>query len=593
MGKKVRYRLLLYMFIFLFIGMGNIAMAQEVNQILQGAEEGSEEERDKLESDTFQETSLEETREGGNIEEEEIQGKDSRKEAETEEHSGRLPKEQQQEEKQAEEDEIPIEKKKDQTSSDEDSGENKEEKGEEDSSNEGEGSSQNQEQREESSEQSTKEEASKDGLVLTDLDLGDYREEMVTGEKQLLFVTPIPSQYAADKLSFTSSDSAVAQINGLGRITAIKPGKTTIHVQLETISRSFELTVKEAENTRILVSGIEVQEYTKELEEGKTLSLSVTLLPRNATKQEVTFTSMHTSVATVNSTGVVKGIKKGKTEIELQADGYSKKIPIEVIVKTKQIKVEPAYVILKTGESHTLQTKVIPEQADQQVTYKSKEEEIAEITQEGVITARKKGNTTILISNHDMSASVTVIVNEDVDYQKEEKEEEDRATPKVIIHQSVYAKEKGIISSAVLEQLYERKENLLILGDDYEIEIQGNKIINEKTYFLTNIYRTKEEDKEFFLLNEGKDLCGEVILRLKDPIGAYLYLYNDEKEKYQQIEVDNIEELILTTPGKYMILKEKQGNLPDYLIPGCIGASIVLFVLGIIYIATKKKYWFW
>lgn len=389
MGKKVRYRLLLYMFIFLFIGMGNIAMAQEVNQILQGAEEGSEEERDKLESDTFQETSLEETREGGNIEEEEIQGKDSRKEAETEEHSGRLPKEQQQEEKQAEEDEIPIEKKKDQTSSDEDSGENKEEKGEEDSSNEGEGSSQNQEQREESSEQSTKEEASKDGLVLTDLDLGDYREEMVTGEKQLLFVTPIPSQYAADKLSFTSSDSAVAQINGLGRITAIKPGKTTIHVQLETISRSFELTVKEAENTRILVSGIEVQEYTKELEEGKTLSLSVTLLPRNATKQEVTFTSMDTSVATVNSTGVVKGIKKGKTEIELQADGYSKKIPIEVIVKTKQIKVEPAYVILKTGESHTLQTKVIPEQADQQLTYKSKEEEIAEITQEGVITAKK------------------------------------------------------------------------------------------------------------------------------------------------------------------------------------------------------------
>lgn len=349
------------------------AMAQEVNQILQEAEEDSKEETDKLESHAFQETSLEEAEEGDSVEEDGTEGKDSREEAEIEEQSEGLPKEQQQEEKQAEEDEIPIEEKKDQTSSDEDSGENKEEKGEEDSSNEGEGSSQNQEQREESSEQSTKEETSKAGLVLTDLDLGDYRGEMVTGEKQLLFVTPIPSQYTADKLSFTSLDLAVAQINGLGRITAIKPGKTTIHVQLETISRSFELTVKEAENTRILVSGIEVQEYTRELEEGRTLSLSVTLLPRNATKQEVTFTSMDTSVATVNSTGVVKGIKKGKTEIELKADGYSKKIPIEVIVKTKQIKVEPAYVILKTGESHTLQTKVIPEQADQQLTYKSKE----------------------------------------------------------------------------------------------------------------------------------------------------------------------------------------------------------------------------
>ena len=43
------------------------------------------------------------------------------------------------------------------------------------------------------------------------------------------------------------------------------------------------------------------------------------------------------------------------------------------------------------------------------------------------------------------------------------------------------AKREKIISSVILEQLYERKENMLVLGDGYEIEIQGNRIINEKT----------------------------------------------------------------------------------------------------------------
>lgn len=112
MGKKVRYRLLAYMFVFLLMTMGNTAVAQEGNKILPGVEEGSEEERDKLEPHTFQETSLEETREGGNIEEEGTEGKDSQKEAETEEYSGSLPKEQQQKEKESEEDEVPIEEKK-------------------------------------------------------------------------------------------------------------------------------------------------------------------------------------------------------------------------------------------------------------------------------------------------------------------------------------------------------------------------------------------------------------------------------------------------------------------------------------------------
>ena len=50
-----------------------------------------------------------------------------------------------------------------------------------------------------------------------------------------------------------------------------------------------------------------------------------------------------------------------------------------------------------------------------------------------------------------------------------------------------------------------------------------------------------------------------------------------------------METMVLTTPVKYMILKEKQWDFPDYLVPGCVTVSVILFALTIIYIFTKEK----
>ena len=61
-----------------------------------------------------------------------------------------------------------------------------------------------------------------------ELDLGDYLVEMTVGDKQLLVVTILPMNASEFELSYHSSNTEVATVNGMGRITALKKGKTKI-----------------------------------------------------------------------------------------------------------------------------------------------------------------------------------------------------------------------------------------------------------------------------------------------------------------------------------------------------------------------------
>lgn len=451
------------------------------------------------------------------------------------------------------------------------------------------------EKKEEVGEETEKEdnecESSKEDIEIApnEIDLGNYITQMKVGEKQLIVVTLIPLEATKTNVIFYSSNENVASVNGLGRITALAPGKTIITVGVDDINQSFELVVVEKEETKIPVTDIEVQEYNVELEVQKNLNLSATVLPFNATNPELSFESSNTSIATVNSLGVVKGISKGQVEITITADGISKKIPVNVVVKTKQIKVDTYYIVLKSGTSYHLNAEVEPKEAEQEIIYRSMDESIAKITECGIITAEAKGSTTILVSNKDTSVSVAVIVNEEVNYRQDNEPTEELRNYDPIIHQYVDSKHTKIISSNLLAELYRKKENLIIRGEDYEIEIRGNKIVNDTNCFYTDIEREKKEGKEYFTINRGNELHGEVILRLKEPVGKYLYLYNEEKAKYQRIEANDLEELCLTTPGKYMITQEQERSIPDYLLQISIVVSSLLCGVTLLYIVMKKN----
>lgn len=76
----------------------------------------------------------------------------------------------------------------------------------------------------------------------------------------------------------------------------------------------------------ILVTDIEISDHEEEVEVGKTINLTATALPANATESTITFRSSDINIATVTSGGEVKGISKGYVTIYVSAGSIIKEL---------------------------------------------------------------------------------------------------------------------------------------------------------------------------------------------------------------------------------------------------------------------------
>ncbi len=163
-----------------------------------------------------------------------------------------------------------------------------------------------------------------ENIEVTELDLGDYSSEMAVGEKQLLNVTVLPFTATERTCSYTSSIPEVATVNGLGRIIASKVGSTEIKAVCGGKSASFVLKVVESRD--IKVTDIEIADYQQELEVGRTMRLSTTIQPLEASNNPIKYQSSNPAIATVSSSGEVKGIAKGSVRIYMSAGDVTKEL---------------------------------------------------------------------------------------------------------------------------------------------------------------------------------------------------------------------------------------------------------------------------
>ncbi len=353
------------------------------------------------------------------------------------------------------------------------------------------------------------------------------------------------------------------------------------------------LQVDANEEEYIEVTDIEIADYESVLEVGSTMSLSGTVLPVDATETSISYTSSDTSIATVSSTGEVKGIGKGNVTITLSAGEFKKEVKLTVKVATNSISLNSNYLVLKSGETYQISAKVYPDQADQAVSYKSVDTSIATVSESGFVTANTTGTTIIVISNEDKSVAVSVIVNQVVKYEQLDKAEDKEVASQVVCPDVILASEQSVVDSKLLKHLYETKRTLEIVGHDYTIWINGSNIVNYNNELYTDIALKKVDGVLSFTLNQGNDLCGAITLCLDQPEGEYLYLYNDAKDKYEYVSISDTKEIVLTTAGEYRLQNTKAGidrQFMGYIVVG----GLVAVIIGVVpCILVKKRHWFW
>ncbi len=434
-------------------------------------------------------------------------------------------------------------------------------------------------------------------VAVTELDLGDCPKEITVGTSQLLSVAVIPANATNTSFTYQSSNEAVASVNALGRLTGNQLGTAEITVTCGKVKNKFQVTVVEdsSKEKEVEVQDVEIGDYEEELKVDATLNISATVVPSNATDATITYKSSNPAVATVNSSGEVKGIAPGQAVIYVSAGNITKQAPVTVKIATTAISLNSDYQVMKPNDTFQLKAKVQPAGAAGGITYKSMNSQVASVSASGVITAKSCGDTAIIVSNGDLQVSVTVIVNEEgTAVSKEEADTENSEETEHSYPDEVSVEEYPVITKEMLKYFYEKEKVLTIKGDGYTIYLDGKDIVNFENELETGLLFQQEENGFTLVVNSGKKLCGKLTIDISEKVTKekYLYLYNNEKDKYQKIEAKDISTLSIDTAGKYLLTTRSLSGFRVNVI--LIAVGILAIVIGIgVYIGVKKQYWFW
>ena len=162
----------------------------------------------------------------------------------------------------------------------------------------------------------------------------------------------------------------------------------------------------------IQVDNIELNVDKSTITKGEKIKLNIKIEPSDTPINAIDLYSEDTSIATVSSDGYILGIKSGETKIYAKAkNGVSDSVSIKVITPLTDIITSLDTYIIQEGEEINLNPMFVPDDADnKEVTYMSEDQEIAKVSNQGIVTGLKMGTTNLQIKGAD-NVSKTVEIN--------------------------------------------------------------------------------------------------------------------------------------------------------------------------------------
>lgn len=157
----------------------------------------------------------------------------------------------------------------------------------------------------------------------------------------------------------------------------------------------------------IPVESVEINESTQFMGKGETYQLTATILPKTANNKKLVWESSDTSVAVVSETGLVTFKGYGSVYITANSVESNKKDSCYFYVTDTNVTQVILYTLdgtkeMKVGETLTLQSQVLPNEAVNKIlSYSSSNEDVAVVDENGRVTALSKGRTTIIATSED------------------------------------------------------------------------------------------------------------------------------------------------------------------------------------------------
>ena len=212
------------------------------------------------------------------------------------------------------------------------------------------------------------------------------------GNGKQLTAAVSPSNATNKTITWASSNTKVATVDENGFVTPVGKGTATI-----TATSSNKIQGKCTVTVRVKPEGVALNVESAYVNKGKTKTLTATVSPSNAYDRTVTWKSSNTKVATVNAGGVVTGKSEGECVITATTvNGLTASCTVYVRIGVDSVKVSPASATINKGNTKRLTATVSPSNASNMaVTWKSSNEKVATVDENGLVTAVGKGTATI------------------------------------------------------------------------------------------------------------------------------------------------------------------------------------------------------
>ena len=246
-------------------------------------------------------------------------------------------------------------------------------------------------------------------VSVTGVTLNKTSTSIQVGGTETLTATVSPKDAANKKVTWKSSNAAIASVDANGKVTGVKAGEATITVTTEDGGKTATCKVTVSE-TSVAVTGVTLNKTETSLLVGGNETLTATVLPEDATNQNVTWKSDKPEIASVDANGKVTGVKAGEATITVTTEDGAKTATckVTVTIPVTGVTLNKTETSIFVGGSETLTATVAPADAtNQKVTWKSDKPEIATVDANGKVTGVKAGEATITVTTEDGGKTAT------------------------------------------------------------------------------------------------------------------------------------------------------------------------------------------
>lgn len=204
-----------------------------------------------------------------------------------------------------------------------------------------------------------------------------------------------PLNASDQTLEWKSSNPTIATVDASGKVTAETYGTTLI------TATSKQDPTKIASCTVIVplpVEGVMIHSSSNILKMGSKLTLTAEITPTKAPIKTVTWSSNDEDIATVSATGVVTPWKPGNVVITATSTANTSikdSLSLEVVYGVSSVTFPNTAVTIELNDAITLVPTVLPNNANQNLIWKSSNPTVATVTSGGVVTAKNLGTAVI------------------------------------------------------------------------------------------------------------------------------------------------------------------------------------------------------